>query len=239
MNEDPFLQRRVHAAELWLIRHGDALPGPDEIIPGGIYDNLPLSQKGREQAQLLAERLQSLQFDAAYSSPLRRCQETATPTIERLHLPLTLIEDVKEIYLGHITPTLSQEESDNLAALSRALEERQKEIVRIAGNSGSWNALQTAEPSKAFRQRVVDAIDSIARQHTSSRVLIFTHGGVINAYVAEVLGLNKEFFFPCANTSINIIRVLDRPKITTRVLYTLNDIAHLYAFRPSNASERV
>jgi probable phosphoglycerate mutase len=238
MSEEPFLQRRSHAAELWLIRHGDAIPGPDEIIPGGIYDNLPLSQKGREQARLLAERLQRIRFDAAYSSPLRRCQETATPTIDRLRLPLTLIEDVKEIYLGNIAPVLPPGESDNLAALSKALEERQKEIVRIASNSGSWDSLQTTEPSKAFRQRVVAAIDGIARHHIGDRVLIFAHGGVINAYVAEVLGLDKEFFFPCANTSITITRVQNRTKITTRVLYTLNDIAHLNVFStPDNISQ--
>ena len=48
--EDPFLLQRNHAAELFIVRHGDAIPGADEIIPGGIYDDLPLSRIGREQA---------------------------------------------------------------------------------------------------------------------------------------------------------------------------------------------
>src|SRR5207249_2358892 len=99
---------------------GDAIPGPNEIIPGGVYDNLPLSQKGREQAGRLAKRLQQTHFDAIYSSPLRRCQETAAPVIEQLHLPLTLVEEVREIYLGNIAPVLQPTEGDNLAALSRA-----------------------------------------------------------------------------------------------------------------------
>jgi 2,3-bisphosphoglycerate-dependent phosphoglycerate mutase len=228
--QEPFLLRRTHAAELLLIRHGDAIPGPDEIIPSGVYDNLPLSRKGREQARLLAERLQQLHFDAAYSSPLRRCQETAAPLVEQLNLPLMLVEDIKEIYLGNIAP--APVEPGDLAALTRALEERQREIVRVAGSDGHWDALQSAEPSKAFRQRVVAAIDGIARQHIGDRVLVFAHGGVINAYTAEVLGLQKEFFFPCANTSITTIRVQNM----TRVLYTLNDIAHLQAL--INASER-
>jgi broad specificity phosphatase PhoE len=228
--QDPFLLRRAHAAELWLIRHGDAIPGPDEIIPSGVYDNLPLSGKGREQARLLAERLQQFRFDAAYSSPLRRCQETAAPIIERLNLPLTLVEGLKEIYLGNIAP--APVESGNLAELTKALEERQSQIVRVAGSDGHWDALQSAEPSRAFRQRVVAAIDGIAQQHSGDRVLVFAHGGVINAYAAEVLGLEKDFFFPCANTSITTIRIQD----TTRVLYTLNDLAHLQAL--FSASER-
>ncbi|MBO0795965.1 MAG: histidine phosphatase family protein, partial [Ktedonobacteraceae bacterium] len=56
------------------------------------------------------------------------------------------------------------------------------------------------------------------------RVLIFSHGGVINAYAAEVLGLDRDFFFPSANTAITVVRASG----TQRVLYTMNDIAHLH-----------
>ena len=82
--QDPFLIQRDSAAELFIVRHADAIPGADEIIPGGIYDDLPLSRIGREQAQALAERLSKLQFDAMYSSPLKRCLQTAAPLAERL-----------------------------------------------------------------------------------------------------------------------------------------------------------
>ena len=58
--EDPFLIRCKDATELFIVRHGDALPDADEIIPGGVYDDLPLSRLGREQAQTLAERLGSV-----------------------------------------------------------------------------------------------------------------------------------------------------------------------------------
>ena len=221
---EPFLIRRTQAAELWLIRHGDAIPGPDEIIPSGIYDNLPLSQKGREQARLLAERLQQIHFDAAYSSPLRRCQETAAPVIEQLHLPLTLVEDVKEIYLGNIAPVSASITNDNLVALSKALEERQIEIVRMASSSGNWDSLQTSEPSKAFRQRVVAAIDGIAQRHIGDRVLIFAHGGVINAYFAHLLQLDFPMFFEPAYTSIS--RVLASSG-GHRQVKSINEHAHV------------
>ena len=219
--------QRQNAAELFLIRHGDAIPGPDEIIPSGIYDDLPLSQKGREQARAIAERLKPLHFDAAYSSPLRRCQETAAPLVEQQKLPLTIVEGIKEIALGDIVPIPQVKEGDNLEALTKALQARQGEIVRVVGSTGSWDTLQGSESSKAFRQRVVDSIDEIARNHIGQRVVIFTHGGVINAYVAEVLGLDKEFFFPCGNTSLTLIRV----SAMKRVLYFLNDITHLLRLR--------
>lgn len=222
-SKDPFLFQRQSTAELMLIRHGDAIPGPEEIIPSGIYDDLPLSQKGREQARAVAERLKNMPFDAAYSSPLLRCQQTAAPLLELLKLPLTIVEGIKEVALSDIVPMPAVKEGDDLAVLTKALLARQMEIIRGAGSTGSWDALPGSESSKAFRKRVVDSIDEIANNHIGQRVVIFAHGGVVNAYVAEVLGLDKEFFFPSANTSLTLIHVSGKK----RVLYFLNDVAHL------------
>jgi probable phosphoglycerate mutase len=219
--DDPFLLQRDGVAELFLVRHADAIPEADEIIPSGIYDDLPLSRVGRRQALALAERLKVLSFQAIYSSPLRRCQETAAPLLEQLHLPLTIVPEIREVRLDFLYPL--QVDEHNLQALTRTLQERQMEIVRLAGGAGHWDAIPGSEPSQQFRRRVVGAIDVIARHHQGERVLIFAHGGVINAYVAEALGLEKDFFFPAANTSISVIRVNSE----RRVLYVLNDLAHL------------
>lgn len=219
--DDPFLLRRAEIAELFLIRHADAIPEADEIIPSGVYDDLPLSRVGREQATALAERMKTLSFHAAYSSPLHRCQETAAPLLTYLRLPLTLVANLREIRLGSPFPLPS--DMQDLGELTRALQARQAEIVRLAGGAGNWDAIPNSEPSREFRQRVVTAIDGIARQHVGERVLIFAHGGVINAYVAEALGMEKDFFFPAANTSISVVRVQGRQ----RVLYVLNDLTHL------------
>ena len=221
--DDPFLLKKDNAAELFLIRHGDAIPGADEIIPGGTYDNLPLSKIGRSQAHALAERLKNLRFDAAYSSPLRRCQETAAPLLEALHMQATLIEGIKEIRLVEKTPMPDLNNSDDLTPLVQTLKARQAEHVSAAARTGTWDAVAMDETSKGFRRRVVEACDTIACQHIGQRVLIFSHGGVINAYAAEVLGMERDFFFPCANTSITIVRANG----DHRVLFVLNDIAHL------------
>jgi probable phosphoglycerate mutase len=226
MTNDPFLIQRAQAAELFLIRHGDAIPEADEIIPSGVYDNLPLSQTGRKQAIALAERLKSTRFDAAYSSPLRRCQETAVPLVEQLGLTPTIVEDIKEIRLGAVMPLPTVEDGadeDGRTRLFQALHKRQEEIIHLAAQTGSWDAIKDSEPSKAFRERVVKAIDDIAHRHIGERVLIFAHGGVINAYAADVLGMEQDFFFPCINTSITVVRT----SAERRVLYILNDIAHL------------
>ena len=97
------------------------------------------------------------------------------------------------------------------------------DIVRIAGETGHWDAIPDSEQSSAFRRRVVQTLDEIVSKHIGQRILAFTHGGVINAYIAEVLGLKKDFFFPAANTSITIVRASQKH----RVLYVLNDIGHI------------
>jgi 2,3-bisphosphoglycerate-dependent phosphoglycerate mutase len=218
---DPFLFQRDNAAELFIVRHADAIPEEDEIIPSGIYDDLPLSRTGRKQAQALAERLSSLNFDAIYSSPLRRCLETAAPLAERLGMTPIIAEGLKEIKLGNIRPL--PDNGQDLAALTKALQERQLDIVRIAGETGHWDAIPDSEQSLVFRRRVVQTFDEIVSKHIGQRILAFAHGGVINAYIAEVLGLEKDFFFPAANTSITIVRASEK----RRVLYVLNDIGHI------------
>ncbi|HTK10177.1 MAG TPA: histidine phosphatase family protein [Ktedonobacteraceae bacterium] len=220
---DPLLLHSNHAAELFLIRHGDAIPEADEIIPGGTYDNLPLSKIGRQQARALAERLKTIHFAAAYSSPLRRCQETAAPLLELLAMQASIVEGIQEVRHGDVIDIPDFKEGEDLGPLTRMLQQRLGEIARLVGPSGSWDAISGAESSKGFRKRVVSAIDEIAQKHQGERVLIFAHGGTINAYAAEVLGLEKEFFFPCANTSITIVRASGEQ----RVLFILNDIAHL------------
>jgi Fructose-2,6-bisphosphatase len=226
MLQDPFLIDRSQATELYLIRHGDAIPGPDEIqiIPSGIYDNLPLSKEGRAQAQKVAERLKHVHFDAVYSSPLVRCLQTAAPLLEYLDLTPTLIENLQEVHSTDFANVPPLQDGEGATFLSKELQARQMDTVRIAANQGSWDGLTNLETSEEFRRRVVSAMDDIVNEHIGERVVIFCHGGVINAYAAETLGLTRDFFFPTINTSLTIIRA----NADTRVLYVLNDIAHLF-----------
>jgi broad specificity phosphatase PhoE len=217
----PFLSRKSGAAELYLIRHGDALPAGDEIVPGGTYDDQPLSQLGRQQAEAVTARLAALPFDAIYSSPYRRARETAAPLAERQSLEVQLEPGIREIRLGQVGEGLPQGVSPDAYAL--ALRERLDEIVRRVAASGYWSSIPNSEPSGEFRARVKTAIDRLAEHHVGQRVALFSHGGVINAYLAITLGLDRDFFFPPVNTSISVVRV----KGETRVLLGLNDVCHL------------
>ncbi|MGO2113129.1 MAG: histidine phosphatase family protein, partial [Pseudoclavibacter sp.] len=67
-----------------LIRHG-ATPTTGKVLPGRA-PGLHLSDRGRDQADRVAERLDGIPLSALYASPLERAQETASPTAARTGL---------------------------------------------------------------------------------------------------------------------------------------------------------
>ena len=103
---DPYLGPGSGAAELYLIRHGDALPDADEVVLDGIYNSQGLSALGRRQAEALAERLAARPLAALYSSPIPRARQTAEPTARRLELAVGIVADLREIEAGPIGPAL-------------------------------------------------------------------------------------------------------------------------------------
>jgi 2,3-bisphosphoglycerate-dependent phosphoglycerate mutase len=217
---DPFLNLKYGATEICLIRHGDAVPDPDDVLPGD-YDDQNLSALGRRQAEALAARLRDLRFDALYTSPLRRTQQTAEPLARALALQPVPLEGLREIRLGSIGPELP--DGAKPSEVAENLRERLRMIAARAAATGTWDSIPGSEPSAAFRARVVAAHEDAAGRHPGGRIACFEHGGTINSFTAAVLGLERDFFFPVANTAVSIVRV----KGPRRVLFALNDIAHL------------
>jgi broad specificity phosphatase PhoE len=81
-----------------LVRHGTTAYNETDRLQGRI-DN-PLSARGRDEVERLAERLKNAPIDAIFSSPLRRALETAA-IINRHHArTLTVVDEFSEIDLG-------------------------------------------------------------------------------------------------------------------------------------------
>jgi broad specificity phosphatase PhoE len=217
---DPFMSLKHGGVELYLVRHADALPDADEVVDGG-YDAQALSALGRQQAEALANRLHDLSLAAIYSSPMARAIQTARPTAEAHHLEIQPVAELREIALGTL-------ESDAIAGatpeeVSTLLRARLSEIANIAVTTGSWESIPGTEPSARLRARLTAGLDRIIAAHPGERVLIVSHAGAINAYLAALLGISYDYFFPTANTSISVMRALGE----RRMLFSLNDIAHL------------
>ena len=217
--EDAFLSLKSGGTEVYFIRHADALPGIEEVLPGD-YDDQALSAKGRQQADALAERLRSIPFAAIYSSPILRAIQTAEPTARTHDLQVRIEPDLREVQLGPIGP----EQADaSPAAISEVLQARLREIDVIALGAGNWASIPGFEPSAALRARITTIVNTLAARHAGERIAVVSHGGAINAYFAAMLGIARDYFFPAANTSISVVRVKGERKL----LFALNDINHL------------
>ncbi|HUN29062.1 MAG TPA: histidine phosphatase family protein [Alphaproteobacteria bacterium] len=193
------------ATEVLLIRHGEAEPMPasEAVHPKDV--DMPLSARGREQAAALALRLAHRGIGAIYSSPLRRTRETADALAAATGLPVAEDGRLREVEIAGVGPVAMHD------------------LAEIAIAQGGWSHLPGTESSQAIRERMTAGIDAVIAAHGGARVAVFTHAGAINAYVASLLGLKSDFFFPTGNTSISIVRARDQ----RRLLVSLNDIAHL------------
>jgi broad specificity phosphatase PhoE len=217
---DPFLRLETGGTELYLVRHGDALPGADEVVDGG-YDDQSLSELGRCQSLALAERMRQVAVTAIYSSPIKRAWQTASFVGDALGLEVRVDDELREVYLQPIAPHLLA----NLDAeeRTRAVRSYLHGIESAALRIGIWSQIPGCESSVMLRTRLTRVVDRIASQHSGERVAIITHAGAINAYIAVALGLELDFFFPASNASISVLRVKEQQHLLIR----LNDVAHL------------
>jgi broad specificity phosphatase PhoE len=194
--------------ELLLIRH--ALPVRRELEVGTADPEL--SEAGHAQARHLAEYLAAeAPLDVLYTSPLNRARQTAAPIAERFGLDVVVDDGVAE-WDRHSNEYVPIEE------LKAADDPRWQALLR-----GEWTSHD--ESPEQFAQRVVDTIEAIIAGHRSKRAAVVCHGGVINTYLAYVLGLGAQhsFFYP-NYTSIHRVAAAASGE---RSIVTINETAHL------------
>ena len=204
---------------LVLVRHGrvDFSNRDFNETPRGRQWDPPLDDTGREQAAHLAARLVSGDPPAlVFVSPFRRCLETLNPFAGRLGIHGEVDEDLGEVFVGDWEGVPFEDlVAENEDFVRRRLHEHEA-IFAQAPN---------AERGAQLRARVVPAVERmLAAGDAAGDVVIVTHGGVINAYVGQVLGLDQDMFFLPENTSLNVVEVDGNAR---RVRF-INDVAHLF-----------
>lgn len=134
----------------------------------------PLNDTGRQQAETLAAQLDDDGIASVYSSDLRRASETAGIVADRLGLTVTEEPALREIDVGSWSG-LTREE----------VRERYPEgFARwLAGDIG-----HDGETREQLADRVVGAVERIARAHPDEHVLVVTHGGAIRALRRHAAG---------------------------------------------------
>ncbi len=191
--------------ELIVIRHGrperqeNALDGADP----------PLTDVGNRQARAMAEWMKAEHLDSIYVSPMVRARQTCAPLEAAFGFEATVVDGVREFDAGDPSYIPYEELKQDRAAWEKMVDE--------------W---ETADRSE-FVAEVVDALNGIVSNNRGKRVAVVCHGGVINAYAADVMGLdNNKMFFNPNYTSINRFMVASTGE---RSVVSLGDIGHLRA----------
>jgi probable phosphoglycerate mutase len=210
------------AVELLIVRHGEATPDPESTLEHSSYRDLPLNPRGRAQTRALGARLAKTKLATIYSSPLKRAAETAKGISNATTRAIAYDERLREVEIG------SLDEPQHPAEFGAHLDR----LAELAIAHGGWSSIEGTEPSAAIRERMRAAMLAIAREHAGQRVAVVSHAGSINAFLADVIGLASDFFFPTANASISTVRV----RGNNMLLVALNDVAHLQGMREPRAA---
>ena len=164
---------------LFLIRHGlTAVTGKTLY---GRTPGVPLDERGRAQADALAERFAPLRLTAVYSSPLDRCVETVTPLADRYGLEVITREGLIEMDVGTWT-------GRPLAQARRT--KMWKELIQRP----SQFRFPDGESFADAQARALDEIHAIAKRHPRGRVAVGSHGDIIRMLVAHFSGAHLDLF---------------------------------------------
>jgi len=200
-----------------LVRHGlTAMTGP---VLAGWTAGLHLDERGRKQAEEVAERLRPVPFAAVVSSPLDRCLDTAAAIAEGREQQVQVDDRLGECRYGDWTGRpLKELAKDPLWKVVQA----HPSAVVFPGPEG--------EPLAETQRRAVAAVrDWNARLGPDATWLACSHGDVIKAVVADALGLHLDSFQritadPC---SVTVIRYTDLRPFVVRVNDTGGGVADL------------
>jgi 2,3-bisphosphoglycerate-dependent phosphoglycerate mutase len=193
--------------EIVLVRH--ALPLRVELETG-IADP-ELAAEGHEQAAKMAAYLGIEDVEAVYVSPLRRALETARPLCKVLGLEAVVSEGVAEF-------DRNSREYVPVEELRATNDPRWEKLLR-----GEWDGVD--EDPSIFKARVVATVEDMIARHPGGRVVVVCHGGVINQYLAHVLGIETHvgFFYP-KYTSIHRVMAA---RSGQRSIVSINEASHL------------
>ncbi len=212
---------------IYIIRHAD----PD-------YTNDTLTPAGHEQAQILAQYLQTLKINEIYASPLGRTQMTARYTADRLGLPVQTepwMRELEDLWIkdlnqscAEIVPLMkSVEQSMSEARENRLLyqpdpclmEENMRFICQ--GADGFMRRQGFLRQDGAYR----------ILQENRKAIAVFTHMGVGLVWLAHLLDIplpmmwSGFFLHPASITTI----LMDerQPGYAVPRCIGLGDISHL------------
>ena len=213
----PFLTGQLDVVQLTFVRHGKQVMPSGSFTPA-LWADPPLSDLGRRQAATVGKALASEPIAAVLCSHLERAVETAREVAAPHGLEPVIYPELREVETYRDVPDGVRLEDVLSPVMWHGVRERFNRELR-------WDVSPFSESSAEFRHRVVTAVEGILALHKGRQLAVVCHGGVINAYIGQLLGLRQDMFFRPAHASVS--RVLTGSG--RRVIHTLNELHHLRA----------
>ncbi len=208
--------------EILVIRHGETAWNREEVFRGRA--DVPLSERGREQARLLAEAVREQPVRAVYSSPLARARETAAPLAEALGLEVTLDNRLIDMSFGEWEGRPRAEvEKEESGLYQTWLTEPAR--FRAPGGESLSDVLARAWP----------ALEEIAARHAEAAAAVVSHRVVCKLLLCAALGVGEASFWRVRvdTASVSTLSAADGGWVVARV----NDTHHLAGLGEGDRSD--
>ncbi len=201
------------SCRIFLIRHGETLWNTEMKFQG--HADIPLSEKGLDQARALAGRLSNQKISAVYSSDLGRAVETARQIADPRGLRVITLPALREMNFGRWEGLTFKE-----------IRESYGDLLKRWWAEPLGMAVPGGECLSDLVARVVEAARAIVEKHMGEQVAVVCHGGPVRCLVGTVLNmdLNRYWKIRQDNAALNI---LDFPDWENGIVALLNDRSHL------------
>lgn len=200
------------------IRHGETDFNLQQRFQGQI--DVPLNATGHEQAQRLGRRLAPEAADVLLSSDLERAQQTAAPLARAWGLPVEPVPELREQAFGAL-------EGLDFATIQSRHRELWLQWIR---HHADYALPEGGESQRGFYLRVQAAVQRLAARYAGRRVVVVTHGGVLDMLwrQAHQQPLDGPRRCDIPNTGLNRLRW----QADTLVIERWADAGHLEGLPP-------
>jgi alpha-ribazole phosphatase len=202
--------------ELLLVRHGESEWNRQSRYAG--QRDVPLSDRGKQQARRLADRLESEPLAAIYASPLQRARDTAIAIAERQRVPVTLEPRLAEIHHGLWEGLKANEVQARFPAVYTQWRTEPHRVVMPQGESLAELAARAGQ-----------VLTEVLAAYPSGKIALCSHDAVLRVLLLTSLGLSLEYFWKWhfANASLTVLESYDDCGSSAFRLAGLNATAHL------------
>ncbi len=163
-----------NAASLILVRHGESEWNAKGIWTG--LQDIPLSQKGFEEAKGAGEKIRNIPFDIVFTSPLIRAKQTYEVIKNQLNLNLPVVEN----------PALDERDYGVLTGKNKWDLKKELGEKRFFEIRRGWDVLiPEGESLKDVYNRVIPYYQTtiLPQLKSGKNVLIIAHGNSLRALI--------------------------------------------------------